>query len=164
MEMYRLSEQEYFRRIRRQPLLPGDIVYGREGERWGHAALVPAGESYCLGQRMMQFRADSETDPAFLMWQLNSASTYHQGDVDTVGATSPHVNVETIRNFVLAHPPLNEQRDIAASLEACVGESNQLIEVASEAMKLLGERRSALISAAVTGQIDVRGLVEREAA
>lgn len=162
--MYRLSEQEYLRRIRRQALLPGDIVYGREGERWGHAALVPTGETYCLGQRMMQFRADSETDAAFLMWQLNAACTYHQGEVDTVGATSPHVNVETIRNLVLTHPPLSEQRTIAAHLEASVGESNRLITVARDAMTLLGERRSALISAAVTGQIDVRGPGEQKAA
>ncbi len=66
-----------------------DIVYSREGERWGHAGLVPEDGKYCLGQRMMQFRADIDFSPGFLMWLLNSDNVYKQGQLDTVGATSP---------------------------------------------------------------------------
>ena len=40
-DMYRLDEGEYQNRIRRMPLEKDDIVYGREGERWGLACLVP---------------------------------------------------------------------------------------------------------------------------
>jgi type I restriction enzyme, S subunit len=60
-EMYRVNESDYALRIRRQAVNAGDIVYGREGERWGHAALVPQSDRYCLGQRMMQFRVNSLT-------------------------------------------------------------------------------------------------------
>lgn len=162
--MFRVSESEYLNRIRRQSLRANDIVYGREGERWGHAGLVPADDAFCLGQRMMQFRADGDSVvPAFLMWQLNSKAVYVQGDVDTVGATSPHVNVATIRNFFLALPPLSEQLAIVDFVSTQVALLDSLTAEAQRAIELLQERRTALISAAVTGQIDVRD-VERRAA
>src|SRR5690606_14194363 len=87
--MFRIAQSEYEERTRRSTLKEGDIVYGREGERWGHAALVPESDRYCLGQRMMQFRPSAEACPRFLMWQLNSVGMYRQGELDTVGATSP---------------------------------------------------------------------------
>ncbi len=156
-QMYRLDEEEYLNRIRREPLLQDDIVYGREGERWGHAALVPTSNLFALGQRMMQFRAADDVCPLFLMFQLNAVSTYRQGEVDTVGATSPHVNISTIKNFQLTMPPLEEQSTISKYLQAVSETFDSLIEEATNTVDILQERRSALISAAVTGKIDVRG-------
>lgn len=155
-EMYRLSHEQYQDRTRRSSLQADDIVYGREGERWGHAALVPESDRFCLGQRMMQFRPSPRMRPAFLMWQLNSVGTYRQGELDTVGSTSPHVNVSTIRNFRLALPPLDEQRAIAARLDCEAMRFDELQAEAARAISLLREHRSALIAAAVTGKIDVR--------
>jgi type I restriction enzyme S subunit len=163
--MRRVDDFEYTNRIRRAPLERCDIVYGREGERWGHAALVPLSAKFCLGQRMMQFRCGPRWAPAFLMWLLNSRSVYLQGSLDTVGATSPHVNVGTIRNYALPEPPLDEQALIADSVATQAAHYDSLIHQCQQSSCLLSERRSALISAAVTGQIDVRGLVrEAEAA
>jgi len=56
-------------------------------------------------------------------------------------------------------PPLNEQRAIVGVLDQTITELTGLITDAEEAITLLQERRTALISAAVTGKIDVRGLV-----
>ncbi|TCO82663.1 type I restriction enzyme S subunit [Plasticicumulans lactativorans] len=159
-EMYSVGEQDYLNRIRRQVLAKDDIVYGREGERWGYAAQVPSVDMFCLGQRMMQFRAADSMHARYLMWQLNSLSTYRQGQMDTVGATSPHVNVRTIRNYVLANPPLGEQLEISAFLDAETSLLDALDVEAAHAVVLLKERRSALIAAAVTGQIDVRGAAQ----
>lgn len=154
--MYRLKSKDYMHRIRRASLKFLDIVYGREGERWGHAALVPESGRFCLGQRMMQFRANKEMEPRFLMYQLNSSSVYRQGDNDTVGATSPHVNVSTIQNYFLTEPPKIEQKRIADYLEEVLGKYDELIRESIHTSRKLKERRSALISAAVTGKIDVR--------
>ncbi|NHR03597.1 restriction endonuclease subunit S [Chromobacterium haemolyticum] len=153
---YHVDEVEYINRIRRQALCKNDIIYGREGERWGFAALVPDDNIFCLGQRMMQFRAASTTCSSYLMWQLNSVSTYRQGQIDTVGATSPHVNVGTIRNYLLAEPPFKEQLSISNFLDRETAKLDALTAEANRTIELLKERRSALISAAVTGQIDVR--------
>ena len=59
---------------------------------------------------------------------------------------------------------MEEQRQIISLLECAAGEANLLIAEAERSIVLLQERRSALISAAVTGQIDVRGLVPEASA
>jgi type I restriction enzyme S subunit len=60
-------------------------------------------------------------------------------------------------------PPVNEQIEIISYLEGENNYINDLISEAQRAIELLKERRSSLISAAVTGKIDVRGLVPQEA-
>lgn len=83
--MYRLSKDEYYNRIRRQSLDAEDIVYGREGERWGLACLVPESNKYCLGQRMMQFRCQRDKVlPQFMLYALSSRYVYQQGFEDTM--------------------------------------------------------------------------------
>jgi type I restriction enzyme S subunit len=153
---YRVDEDEYLKRIRREPLLEGDIVYGREGERWGFAALVPSNPVVCLGQRMMQFRASMNFKPIFLMWQLNSIGIYKQGAVDITGATSPHVNVETIRNYLLAEPPPHEQSAIADYLDCETANFDAMTIKVKQAINKLKEYRTSLITHTVTGKIDVR--------
>ncbi|MFM1800643.1 MAG: hypothetical protein RLZZ117_2921 [Cyanobacteriota bacterium] len=64
-----------------------------------------------------------------------------------------------IENLSIVVPPLEEQRELVPLLDSAACEANSLILEAERSTALLQERRSALISAAVTGQIDVRGLV-----
>jgi type I restriction enzyme, S subunit len=156
-DLYRLDGEEYEKRTRRGKLNVNDIVYGREGERWGHAALVPSGKLFCLGQRMVQIRIRESVSAHYFMWQLNSDSTYKQGHVDIVGATAPHVNMGTIINYAVAVPPKPEQIKIANFIERECQIYDDLTAEAQTTIALLQERRSALISAAVTGKIDVRG-------
>ena len=152
----RVSDDQYRLRIERLRPLAGDIVYSREGERFGMAALVPAEVDTCLGQRMMHFRTRPEMAPAFLMWQLNSDTVYTQALLDVTGATSPHVNVGAIRNFWLVQPPFEEQVTISDCLGRATAQFDMLSAKVRAAIDKLREYRAALISAAVTGKIDVR--------
>lgn len=135
----------------------GDIIYSREGERFGIGAAIPNGAKVCLAQRVMLFRAKST--PGYLMWALNSSSTYNQAQQDCIGSTSPHVNVDTIKNFILAWPPKNERLEIANFIDQISSSIESLTLHLTEKLGLLQERRTALISAAVTGKIDVRDWV-----
>src|SRR5690606_19582540 len=83
--MRRVTDSEYQKRVRRATLKRGDIVYSREGERGGHAAVIPVDNRYCLGQRMIQLRSDDRTNASYLHWLMNADSTYQQGSLDTVG-------------------------------------------------------------------------------
>jgi len=74
------------------------------------------------------------------------------------------LNVEEIRNLVIPVPNPDEQTAIATFLDAVIGGIGSLAAEVEVAIGLLQERRAALISAAVTGKIDVRGLVEADAA
>jgi type I restriction enzyme, S subunit len=151
----RVDRSEYEDRVGRLIPMDGDILYSREGERFGHAALVPAGVELCLSQRMVQLRAQRGVDPGFLMWALNSRGSYQQAALDTLGATSPHVNLQTIRNILVTVPPLPEQEVLRRTLEGHSDALASAVAIANGSISLLRERRSALITAAVTGQIDV---------
>ena len=63
-----------------------------------------------------------------------------------------------ITNFEMCVPPLAEQQAIAAFLDRECARIDALISKAEQAIVLLRERRSALIAAAVTGQIRVDGV------
>ena len=80
------------------------------------------------------------------------------------GGTKVQLSLDDIRGLPLTVPPLSEQQRILDSLEADLQGLDRINAEGRAAIGLLRERRSALISAAVTGQIDVRGLVSEEAA
>jgi len=71
-------------------------------------------------------------------------------------ATISHLTGEQLRRFRFPKPPYSEQVDIAAYLDAQTAKFDALAAEAQRAIDLLQERRTALISSAVTGQIDVR--------
>ena len=151
--MYRLNKEEYKNRIRRLSLNKDDIVYGREGERWGLACLVPENNKYCLGQRMMQFRCDTNVvEPRFLMWALNSKGTRMQGVVDTIGSTSPHVNISTIRNFQIPCPGIEEQRKIAKYIDDTNSNIDSIISEKQSLIEDLEAYKKSLIYEVVTGK------------
>lgn len=155
-DMYRLDEGEYQNRIRRMPLEKDDIVYGREGERWGLACLVPESNKYCLGQRMLQFRCKRELFlPRFAMWALNSKFVYLQGAVDTIGSTSPHVNISTVRNFLIPVLPISEQQEIAEYIDKKMSQLDKEIEHRENLICKLNEYKKSLIYEVVTGKQEV---------
>lgn len=68
----------------------------------------------------------------------------------------PRVSWEFMSGMILAMPPDGEQQTIAAFLDRETAKIDTLIAKARRTIDLLKERRTALISAAVTGKIDVR--------
>lgn len=74
------------------------------------------------------------------------------------------ISSTSIMELPVVLPPPAEQQHLLAFLERSTAQLKSLIEEAVLSIELLRERRSALISAAVTGQIDVRAWAEREAA
>ena len=75
------------------------------------------------------------------------------------GGGQPNINQEVIRSLQMPLPSLDEQVKIVSNLESVTGEMDLLLKLSDQQVLLLQERRSALVSAAVTGQIDVCGLV-----
>ena len=151
--MYRLNGAEFQKRSRRLPLEKNDIVYGREGERWGLACLVPESGKYCLGQRIMQFRCKVDhVLPHYAMWALNSRHVYLQGIVDTLGSTSPHVNISTIRNYYIPIPPIPEQRRISTYLFERCGAIDAIIKSKQFLIDDLESYKKSLIYEVVTGK------------
>ncbi|HLG54373.1 MAG TPA: restriction endonuclease subunit S [Vicinamibacterales bacterium] len=107
---------------------------------------------------------DGMMDVYFLKRVIEMAYSYLRRDSDAAGSTKGAITCEELGNFSIPCPPMGEQRAISAYTDQVVAEIDSLIAETDRAIDLLQERRTALISAAVTGQIDVRGLVPSEAA
>lgn len=67
-----------------------------------------------------------------------------------------NISQSVIRDMPMPRPSIDEQRVIVAKVEDVVHDTSRLINEGLRAITLLKERRAALISAAVTGKIDVR--------
>jgi type I restriction enzyme S subunit len=100
----------------------------------------------------------------WISWVLASDYGLHTLLSIQTGALHPHLNCGDVKDVFIPIPPLDEQREILKSLIDRLNSLNELVSTAAHAIDLLQERRTALISAAVTGKIDVRGLATEEAA
>lgn len=92
----------------------------------------------------------------FLSLLLNSDYGYHSLKKIQTGALHPHLNCTFVREVFVPVPPLCEQDEILSRIAEDLGSLSKLRERISHAIDKLREYRSALISAAVTGKIDVR--------
>lgn len=117
-----------------------------------------------LLQRVALIRTSIELVSDFLMHYLSTAMFVAHFSPETTGVSVPHISPDQIASFTIAVPPVSEQQKIVEYSRRELALLEELSEQGKRTIDLLKERRSALISAAITGQIDVRGLVEMEAA
>ncbi len=85
-------------------------------------------------------------------------------DRKSKGSTVGHLRVGEVGEPSILVPPQEEQVEITRNLVDLESKFDTLAMEAHRAINLLKERRVALISAAVTGKIDVRGAVQEQAA
>ncbi len=103
--------------------------------------------------------------PEFLAYYLGSGVARGQIELGATGASASMLNISqsTILEMPAPVPPTAIQHEIVGWLDECGAATGGLISEAERAIALLQERRTALISAAVTGKVDVRGLAEQVA-
>jgi type I restriction enzyme S subunit len=87
---------------------------------------------------------------------LQGDAFLHHCSPEMTGISVPHISPMQIENFSLALPPIAEQVSIVSRLSYELSSIDSLTDEAGKAVGLLEERRSALISAAVSGKIDLR--------
>lgn len=142
----------------------GDIlVCARSGSRkliGKNAVIDERSAGVTFGAFMTVIRSRYNT---YLACVLNSSLFEYQAGM-FMTSTINQLTAEVLDNLELPFPPESEQTRIAAFISETSSELNELSAETQRAIELLRERRSVLISAAVTGQIDVRALVEQEAA
>ncbi len=95
----------------------------------------------------------------FMKYALLSNYFVDLVEASSVGISYPAINSSDLITFKLSVAPINEQKEIANYLDDKTQKIDKLIKKATKSIKLLKEKRTALISAAVTGKIDVRELV-----
>jgi type I restriction enzyme S subunit len=94
--------------------------------------------------------------PEFLFFVLNSQGIFQQEDLLFTGSAQHFLDLDAISKLEFPVCGENEQHEIVSYLRERLGKLDSLVAQAERAIELLQERRTALISAAVTGKIDVR--------
>lgn len=146
--------------IRRFSLCAGDVLITKDSEDWTDIAVpsVVAEDlpSVLCGYHLAQIRPNYDCEGSFLSRAFESLSLRGQYHVAANGITRFGLTNNVIRDSIFAMPPLSEQQDIATFLDRETAGIDGLVAKIHQAIKLQKELRSALISAAVTGKIDVR--------
>lgn len=133
----------------------GDVLFTTEAPM-GQVANVDRTD-IALAQRVIKFRGtNSVLENAYLKYWI--MGEFCQADINRLatGSTALGIKGSKIGQLRLCLPPVEEQRAIVEHIERETSRIDTLITEAERAIALLEERRSALITAAVTGQIDVR--------
>ena len=149
-------------RLAHHKVLEGDILFARRGDI-GRCGLVEnQQEGWLCGTGCLRMRpCPTSVESSFL---LNLLSTDGVGDwlgMESVGSTMQNLNTSIIGAVPVAIPGLAEQRRISEYLDRETAKIDALAVKVGEAIDRLKELRTALISAVVTGKIDVRDLVPR---
>jgi type I restriction enzyme S subunit len=143
---------------------PGDVLLAIVGATLGKTALLPSGLGRFHIQRSLAiFRTASRLEPIWLNLVFQSDGFQRLLWEYAGYSAQPGIYLETLGNFYVPLPHPLEQSQIIAQVKIQTNELDALIRIAKTAITLFQERRSSLISAAVTGKIDVRRLVPSKA-
>jgi len=141
-------------------LKSGDLMVNEGGSYVGRSAIWRGDLDECYYQKALhRLRArDAKSDTAEFFLHVMEMATLKGvfvagGNLTTID----HLTAEQLRQYRFAFPPLKEQLQIAEKIAEVVSKIQNTTTQAEQLIGFLKERRSALISAAVTGKIDVRG-------
>ncbi len=143
----------------------GDLLFNRTNslDLVGKVGLfnVDGSQPTSFASYLVRLRVRESYCPGYFSYLLNTPGILGEArSLAFVAIGQCNLNPTRYGQLVVAIPPPEEQQDIARFLDKESGQLDALIAEAQCAIDLLKERRSVLISAAVTGKIDVRGLVD----
>jgi len=138
-------------------LRKGDLVAVRSGQP-GTTAVVDDRYDGANCIDLIIIRKPHQGHSPFFSYFLNSNSAKAQFSGGSGGAIQQHFNIGTAADLQLVEPPHSEQVAIAKFLDRETARLDAMVAKVEAAIGRLQEYRSALITAAVTGKIDVRGV------
>ena len=134
----------------------GDVIVGRRGEM-GRCAVVPdVGDGWLCGTGCLLVSPYSEKVlPEYLQLVISSRAAREWLSLESVGSTMENLSAEIIGRLPGYFPPLQEQGERLLDAKHAMAQHGALMRHVAEHIALLREYRSSLISAAVTGQLDI---------
>lgn len=145
-------------------LLPaGTVLVVVRGMILAHTfPVVTAAVPMAINQDLKGLLPRENMSPEYLAWALRGSAVETLRRVDEAGHGTKALRMEEWGGMSIPVPPPKEQKAISRHIQDELSALDALLKDAGAAVNLLQERRTALISAAVTGQIDVRGLVRAD--
>jgi type I restriction enzyme S subunit len=154
-DLVHLSEEGHRRNLKSE-LHAGNLVTVRTGQA-GATAIVPREFEGANCIDLLITRPGSKLVPEFLELVFNSDWVVKHIDANSVGAIQAHFNVAALRDLPVPNVSVEVQREVSEQLVVERALTWKLIVHLTSQMKLLGERRQALINAAVGGDLTISG-------
>lgn len=156
-----ISEEEYAERMTRGFPAVGDLLLTTEAPL-GEVALV-TDERVAPGQRIILMKMNQHMVSGYLLAHFRSLFGQSELWTRASGSTASGIRADRLRSSNVLVPPISEQHEIVEFIAEKTAAFEETKQTARTAVALLHERRTALISAAVTGEIDVRGFADEQA-
>lgn len=154
---YSLTSPDIDSSYTRSKVVAGDIVVAIRATVGKCLPVPPELSGANLTQGTAKISPGDEVSTDFLLNNLRSTAAQAYFESMAKGATFKEITLDALRRTPVVVPPKKEQYEIETFVDAETTKLSVLASAAMRTMDLLRERRSALIAAAVTGQIDVRG-------
>ena len=133
----------------------GDVVFGRRGEMGRCALVTEEAVGWLCGTGCLRVTLADIGLAEFASTYLQTRAVASYLELVSVGSTMDNLNTAILARIPIPCPPVEEGRQVIAALHQSVAQIDALINEAECGVKLLDERRAALISAAVTGKFEV---------
>lgn len=134
----------------------GDLLFSKDGTI-GRTTVVEEDREFVVASSLIIIRPNNAViSNKYLNFACQSKAVQSQVSSYAKGAGLPRLSIANLRRVWIPLPPVEEQIHIAERLTSITSSIDYLRDRTEATIKLLHERRSALISAAVTGKIDVR--------
>lgn len=160
-------DSEYFTsELSYHNVLPGDVLVaglGDERNFVGRACVAPDfGGDALVKADCFRFRLDcTQALPEFVALQLSARAELDAGELSS-GSTRQRIPLTLMQSRMVWLPELSGQKGIVRGLQVAKGKVDELLAHAELHIERLREYRSSLISAAVTGQLDVGATAESQ--
>ena len=132
----------------------GDIFFTREAPV-GEACLVPNADNLCMGQRVMFFRPEDNSDARYIMYSIYGPLVREYIASKNSGSTVGHLKLGQVACIPIFYCPPLEQKEIADYLDAKCAEIDRLIAKKEQLVKELENYKKSLIYEVVTGKREV---------
>jgi|TARA_B110000908_G_scaffold172123_1_gene237809 type I restriction enzyme S subunit len=136
-----------------------DVYMIKSGATTGITAIVETDLRFNIWSPLAVMRCNSTFNPYFLLNSLRADFFQKSVQLSWTFGTQQNIGMSTLENLVVCYPPVVEQQQIANFLDHETAKIDTLIDKQQQLITLLKEKRSSLISAVVTGKIDVRNWV-----
>ncbi len=133
----------------------GDLVVVEGGSIGVNAHIEEDMHGWGFQKTVNRVRAIRGDLTRFLGYQIDVIREADVLNMITNVSTIQHLTAEKLERIVVAMPPIEEQEAIVSHIRRATSAIDRAVETAVEGVRLARERRAALISAAVTGKIDV---------
>ena len=132
----------------------GDIFFTREAPV-GEACLVPNADNLCMGQRVMFFRPEDNSDARYIMYSIYGPLVREYIASKNSGSTVGHLKLGQVACIPIFYCPPLEQKEIADYLDAKCAEIDKLIAKKEQLVKELESYKKSLIYEVITGKREV---------